>query len=380
MLKLSYSSSTLVYKKSAGSWAAGYDVYHIVVMVAISYDTAMPVAHEITPIVIDPQSSEPQKPYGIITVDCSNPYEFDDGILVEPLKSSKELYRVNVFAADTSDLYPDDDITNQVIAAGESRYHVAATGAKTYEPMMGVESIQDRHFVQGAIRSALVVSFIVGAKQPPTDIKTGFGNVEVIKNWNYDRFGYKCRYSDRFRPYGRAAALLIHHLKTNPANGEEVYQGLMHVPPTESWRRGAMINQAYMVAANHLSGRLLRDESHLAINRGYDPTSLAAEAIDPRLAYFSLTPGRHIGIGVDVNCRITSPLRRSEDFIMNGLLRARHEGRPLDDRDYRLAAETVAARNQQIAQRAARLGFQLQDQDQWNTDGRLALPRQRLAS
>lgn len=301
-------------------------------------------------IELDRRASEPGKPYGIITADCSSPHEFDDGIAVTPLESAEELYRVRVFAVDTSSLYLDEAIAKRTLVATESRYFDPKDGKKIYEPMLDKRVINELHFVQGTIRKALVVSFLIGVTQPPTNIEVNFGKVEVRNNYSYDSFGKECLGGEVLEPYGRAAALILSHLKTSGSDEEDTYQGLTQVPESKTWRRGATINQAYMVAANHLVGRLMRDEGRLAIYRTHDlddPTMV--EILSPAVARYSTVPSQHQGLGLEVYSRVTSPLRRAEDFMMHGLLKARQTGREVSPRDHKFVTATVRRLNQRIA-------------------------------
>ena len=314
------------------------------------YDDSMIPGPGPTLIKLDRYASEPEKPYGIITADCSSPHEFDDGIAVQPLPSAHELYQVSVFAADTSALYFDESIAKAVLTATESRYYDPQDGRKIYEPMLSRQVIDKHHFVQGSIRKALVVSFLVGAAQPPSEPAISFGKVEVLKNYTYNRFGEKCRYSQDFQSFGRAAALILGYLNTTVCDEEDTYRGLIHVPKSETWKRGANINQAYMVAANHLVARLMKAEDRLAIYRTHDSGDAnLAEIMSPRVAHYSVHPAPHDGLGLDIYSRVTSPLRRAEDFMMHGLLKARQDGRSLTPRDHKLVAATVQRLNQRVA-------------------------------
>ena len=70
------------------------------------------------------------------------------------------------------------------------------------------------------------------------------------------------------------------------------------------------------------SGRWLKERDLLAIYRIHDPSDTTlAEFIDTSVARFSQSPGRHVSQGLEPYCRVTSPLRRLEDFVMNGLLK-----------------------------------------------------------
>jgi len=305
-----------------------------------------------TPLVeLDSKASEQDQPFGIITADCSSPHEYDDGIAVTPLPSSQELYRVQVFSVDTSSLYHDEKVLRRVLARTESLYQNMGTAEESYHPMLEPDTIKRMHFVAGKTRRALAISFLVGIVEPPTLETISFGRVTVGKNYNYKEFGAKCRYSERMQQFGRAAALIIGHLQTHESTEEveDVYKGLIHVPKSASFKRGADINQAYMIAANHLVARQMRDEGRLAIYRTHDvQDNSAVEFKDPRIAHFSSTPGWHTGLGLDAYTRVTSPLRRGEDFVMHGLLRARAEGRLIDNRDTRIITTAIQRLNQRI--------------------------------
>jgi hypothetical protein len=318
---------------------------------------------------IDQLASELGRPYAVITADCSNPCEIDDAISVEALPSEKELYRVRVFAADTSGLYTNEEVARAVVQRTESRYFGSGTAEESYEPMIEPHHVQRIHFEAGRVRSALVTSFIVGEDVPPTETSVEFGDVEVVQNLTYARFGEKCRYSPGFEPFGRAAALIIHHLA--PAaiaqEYEDIYRNLIHVPSAEKFKRGAMINAAFMVAGNTMAGQLIASEpDSVGIYRIHDPDNPQyAEIFDPRVAWYSTTPGPHTALGVDSYMRITSGLRRAEDFMMHGILRARKEKRPLTGRDHKLVRQTVQRLNQRVVKSVHDNTYRTRDQDRW---------------
>lgn len=323
-------------------------------------------------VMLDNRSSSPEAPYGIITADCSNPKEIDDGIFVEALPSEHEAYRVHVFTVDASKLYFDGAITQQVLKNTEARYLSPSTKTEAYLPMLEESQIRYLEFTKGRPKSALSVSFVVGPDVAPDNVEIGYGKIEVQKSFRYDQFGKSCRWSESFFGYGRAAAAIMHHLgftdSTQPREHpsfEAAYHSLIHVPKHEKYKRGAYINQAFMVAACYFVARSMRDEP-LAIFRVHDLNDTSFEEfIDSRLARFSTTPGPHHGLGLDVYTRVTSPLRRAEDFMMHGLLRARHEGRQLTGRDHKLVKETVQRLNQRIALNAFKGKTDLGSDDQW---------------
>lgn len=314
-----------------------------------------PASHEVR---IDELASMPGEPYGIITVDGQNPHEIDDGISVTPLDTSNESYQVRVFSADTSGIYRDPEQTRRVLELTESRYRQDGPVAEQYEPMLPQELVRSIEFKEGRPRRALVVSFAIGPNQPPSDIEIGFGRVEVLKNWDYQNFGKQTRRTDQH--FQRAAGHVLNHLW--PKARSDV-QTVFEAPEIGAARRGANVNTAFMIAANHLAGKVVSGE--LAIFRVHDLSNVSAtEFVGPHIARFSSTPGPHNGLGLDVYTRVTSPLRRVEDFIMLGLLRARFEGRPLDNRDKQLVVDTIRRLNQRIATRLY-LGERIFGEDHW---------------
>lgn len=320
----------------------------------------------LTLVELDHRASEAQRPHGIITVDCSNPYEFDDGIAVTPLPTNKELYKVDVFAVDASSIYHDGEAVKRAVDLTESFYDSPKGGPKRYTPMLSRETVRAHDFTKDSVRGALVVSFTVGVNQPLSNLSVGFGQVEIDQNLNYKRFANRCRSEQSFRPYGRAAALILRHFGVLDGNTEAVYRALLHSPNTSSWRRGSDINEAYMVAANHMVASMMRDEDRLAIYRVHDTDDNSMnELMSPKIARFSTTPGPHNGLGLDVYTRVTSPLRRVEDLIMHGLLHARATGRELNPRDHKLVAGTIQRLNQRAAASLFHDKPRLQADDLW---------------
>ncbi len=315
---------------------------------------------------LDRLASERQKPYAIITADGADPKEYDDGISVTPLPSAEELYRVQVFAADTSHLYQDGTIANRVLENTQAQYHDPDSRRRDYKPMLPLGAIRSTEFAQGTVRKALVVSFLVGRKQPPSEVEIGFGRVEVRRNYGYGRFGKECSHSQPLTQYGRAAALILRHLSGNDIRTEKMYSEITRKAGVGPSRRGARMNAAYMIAANHLVGSKLRDENHLAIYRthGQQDDSLY-EFLRPDVARFSASPAPHQDIGIDAYCRVTSPLRRAEDFVMLGLLRARAKGREPSSYDQTLTAAMIRRLNQRIISEQYRVQPQLRNQKLW---------------
>jgi len=302
---------------------------------------------------IDVLASDAEKLHAVITADCSGAHEFDDAISVAPLPMDEETYRVNVFAVDTSKLYFDEQIIRRAMTYTASRYG----SEQDYRPMLDRDLTQRLHFAQNRVKSALNISFIVGVNTPPSDVRLGFGRVEVARNLTYKTFGEKCRYSPGFENYGRAAAILIKHLNFNPTTSEETgaefektYGNLIHVPKSEAWKRGNSINQTFMIAANYLVGRTLKETDELAIYRAHDTTSDdMLEVFSPAVARYTTVPAPHDGLGLDVYARVTSPLRRLEDFVNLGLIRQRVRHGAVSPRDTKLTIGSVQRLNQAVA-------------------------------
>ena len=317
-------------------------------------------------VLLDALASEHDQPVGIITADCSDPHEIDDGLAVEALPAEKELYRVSAFAVDTSPLYTDEDVVRQVIRQTESRYENIGTSMEGYDPMLAQHLIRRRHFAAGQVRDALVISYLIGRDQPPTDATLTFGKVEVLENLRYDDFGQRCSKQEQYLAFGRTAALILHHLADGRVpDPDQAHHRIMQADEHTTFKRGSDINQIHMVGANHAAAWINAD-SELGIYRVHDPTDgRFAEIMSPKLARFSATPGPHNALGLDRYMRVTSPLRRAEDFIMHGLFRARFEGRKFTGRDRKLVAAAIQKLNQHIASAAFHGTLTLRDEDFW---------------
>lgn len=326
-------------------------------------------------IELDPKASTDKIPYGIITADCSSPREIDDGIFVEPLPTDKESYRVGVCVVDTSRLYGNSDVLRQALRNTEAKYWALPNGQRGYEPMIDPDAIRDIEFRAGRIRNALIVSFIVGNDQPLSDVDVSFGKIEVVKNLNYKNFGKQCRYNDRYEKFGRASAYIMKHLQFASGGDDRhrpdvsavpnaAYERLIHVPAQEVWSRGARINESYMVAAGHVVGLLMAAENRPAIYRVHDPDNEEyLEFMPANIARFSRVPGPHSALNLEPYCRVTSPLRRLEDFMMNYQLKQRDLGRIATSRDTRDLAAAVQRLNQKIIETVAKGPLRLNESD-----------------
>lgn len=293
---------------------------------------------------IDECASEPNRPFGIITSDSPGTRQFDDGIAVTPLPCADEAYHVSVFAVDTSPLYHQDHIAERVVERARTVYHDLGNGLRLRDPMLTPDITQKLHFsAHNGVKRALVVSYIVGRTQPPQDTKISFGEVEVLNNYPYNTFGGMCRDRETFKRFGRAAAFILGHLRpaVDGMDFEQIYDRLIHVPREQAWQRGENITKAFTISTNWLVAASTAAENSLAIYRTNFDTSETRSATGQPKGRYSLTPGPHLGLQLGVYSRVTSPLWRGEDFMMHGLLDARHQGRALTARDESLARRMI---------------------------------------
>ncbi|TAH34163.1 RNB domain-containing ribonuclease [Candidatus Saccharibacteria bacterium] len=301
----------------------------------------------------------------IITADCSNPREIDDGIYVRPYPFATERYRVSVCVADTSKLHNNQPVFLDALNRTEAKYFELGGGEQGYEPMIDPDYIRDLELTAGHKRSALIVSFDIGERLQPSGLDVAFGHVRVTDNLSYKQFGKECEENPDFEPYGRASALILKHLgytsggdndekqATESLRTEDIdfaYDSLVYGLAHKEWLRGSKINEAFMVAANHLVGKMMAEEGWPAIYRVHTPENGMFPTLLPsEMATYSQKPGEHSGLNLSHYCRVTSPLRRLEDFIMSRLLRARHTGQTPKPRDYRDVEFAVNRLNLRIA-------------------------------
>ncbi len=323
---------------------------------------------------LDLSSSTPEKPFAIITADCSGPREIDDGLFVQPLDAASELYRVGVCVADTSKLYDNGEIRRLAMSNGSAKYWDLPNNERGYDPMIPPEIIKGLEFTKGSVRDALILTFLVGRGVPPTDLEVLYGKVQVTTNLNYKEFADRCNYQPTSRKFAAASTYIREGLKYNPggdhtkalakARAASLQQTLPEDAPENTevvsvsekrWLNGARCNEAFMIAANHLVGKQMHMEGRPAIYRLYDPLDTSREDfVAANLARYGMTPGRHAGLNLDPICRVTSPLRRLEDYMMSHQLRQRHLGREATRADVRNLGDAVRRLNQEIAIQALR--------------------------
>lgn len=295
---------------------------------------------------LDPHASTADRPYGIISVDCKDPFEIDDGIFVDPLPTAQEAYRVGVCVVDASGLYHENAIHGQARNNLEAEYWELLGNKYAYKPMIDPEIIRSREFKQGQVRDALIVSFVIGKRSPPSDVTINFGRVETTDNLHYRKFARGFGPEKKYARFERASHLLLRHLELASKKG---YFG----ESPNRLRNGAQANALFMLAANHLVGRMMESESRLAIYRVFDPeAAIVTSDIPPDVARFSTQPGRHARL-ISPYCRVTSPLRRYEDFVMSHLLKQYSQGRQPTWKDYETTGEAVDLLNDRIASRHA---------------------------
>lgn len=295
----------------------------------------------------------------IITADCSFPKEIDDGLFVEPLDESYELYKVGVCVADTSKLYANPDVVRQAQTRTAARYWDLPDGERGYDPMIDTELIQELEFTAGAVRSALIITFNIGPTVAPTDLDISFGQVEVLKNMTYKEFS-NFSTSPKGQKFATASSLIKGHLgyvaygdhTGNKPIWRENTDGVSLALPNTSawaWKRGSKMNEAFMVASNHLVGRQMREEGRPAIYRVFDPEDEQfIDIVSANVAMYSRMPGPHTALNLDPYCRVTSPLRRLDDFVMNRQLYKRFIGKPPVAKDAEDVAFAIRRLNQEI--------------------------------
>lgn len=312
---------------------------------------------------LDERASADNRPHLLVTADCSNPRELDDGLIVEALPSSGEMYRVSVCVVDTSPLYREHGVLDEVMKRTEAKYYPLPNGEQGYEPMVSGEVIKDMDFKlrsPGDTRAAMIVRFVVGKNQPPTDTEVVFGQVEVAANHDYHHFAALSSLGGKYERFGRAAILIKQHLAFT-AEGDHYGSGsegaanagskrIVTDPVHQGFIRGSRLNEAFMVGTCLKVGQLLiPEQDRVGIYRVHDSADEAQQMFLPaNVATYSWEPGPHEGLGVYGYCRVTSPLRRLEDFIMSHLLRQRYEGKPVTRDDEATVAMAVHRLNGRI--------------------------------
>jgi exoribonuclease II len=290
----------------------------------------------------------------IITADCSSPKEIDDGLFIEQLDETHELYRVGVCVVDTSKLYKDRVIVEQAFDRTAAKYWTMPDGEQGYDPMIEPEVIKELEFTAGNVRDALIATFLVGRVQSPAEIELSFGKVEVAENKNYKDFaGFVA--TDEGQKFYRASKFIKQHLGYI-AYGDHVgswpsWRTTQAVPSVseQAWKRGSKINEAFMVATNHLVGKALAEEGRPAIYRVHDPEDEQyLEMLSASVGRYTRKPGPHAGLGLEPYCRVTSPLRRLDDFMMNYQLKRRYQGQRPSGGDVRDLAFAIRRLNQEI--------------------------------
>lgn len=293
----------------------------------------------------------------IITADCSYPKEIDDGLFVERMDEDHELYKVGVCVVDTSKVYNQQSVVKQAFDRTAARYWDLPDGERGYDPMIDTGVIKDLEFTARSVRDALIITFLVGRKQAPTDVDASFGKVEVVDNKNYKDFANYATYGNGKRFLAASSLIRDHlgyvaygdHTGNRPRWREELETGTVPTISGRAWTRGSKMNEAFMVGANHLVGKMLAGEGWPAIYRVHDPDDEQyLELLSANVARYSRTPAVHSGLGLDPYCRVTSPLRRLDDFVMNRQLKQRFIGRKPTAADSREVAFAVRRLNQEV--------------------------------
>lgn len=315
----------------------------------------------------------------IITADCSSPKEIDDGLFVQSMDEEHELYRVGVCVVDTSNLYDDPNVVKMAQGRTEAKYWDLPGGERGYDPMIEPDLIKGLEFTAGNVRDALKVTFLVGPQVAPSDLEISFGPVEVTENKTYKQFSNYASNGNEGQRFARVGELIKGHL------GYVAYGDHVGARPTwregatqlsnlsqSAWKRGSKINEAYMVAANHLVGKQLAQEGRPAIYRVHDPEDEQyLELLSASVARYTRTPGQHSGLKLDPYCRVTSPLRRLDDFVMNRQLKQRFLGKAPTAHDAKEVAFAIRRLNQEIVAAAPKEVSRFSRRDILGRDGGL---------
>ncbi len=291
-------------------------------------------------------------PKKIITADCSNPHEIDDGYSVRPLPSAREVYQVDVCVADASSLYANTDVLQTAMSLTRAEYFTLDDGEQGYEPMFPEQYILQKQLTKAALKGAVVISFVVGDHVPPCDLNVTFEKVEVQKNYNYRQFSELSVPGLKLEDYARAAGFIQQGLRYSPG-GDKLptvpLQPSANVPQASKlsvWKSGSKMNEAFMVASNHLVGKMMRDEGRAAIYRVHGNAGDMHGEILPRdVAWFTREPGFHDGLGIGPYCPSTSPLRRLQDFVMHYHLWLRDNNKTPTQNDLKIMDDAILSLN-----------------------------------
>lgn len=278
-------------------------------------------------------SSRPD--YWILTAD-DNPHERDDGYAVFPLRNRPDLLRVAVCIVDPSDDYYLEGVRDRTLKNVEAKYWTNVDGSRGYKPMIDTDVITRREFTKGTTRSALIGSFTVGPEKPPCEVDISFGEVEVVSNLTFRGLARRSRVAKGARRYEEASSLIKMHLgyssgthaHKNRSAGVTVNRGGKQPRksgPSAITLRGSTINEAFMIALNHLAPIEAERLDMPYISRYFDVRD------GTNRAWYTLTPRPHDALKLHRYSHTTSPLRRGTD-LLNGLIWKKvSRGEAIDD-------------------------------------------------
>jgi hypothetical protein len=322
---------------------------------------------------LDPAVASMRRNLHIITADDPNPQERDDGYAVAPLRTRPDLLRVSVCIADPSADYYRSDVYKQALEKTTAGYWINEDGSHGYDPMINEDVIRNHEFTKGTSPSALVASFTIGPEKPPSELEIYFSPVQVVSNMTFSNLARTTAQRRKMERYKQASALIRGHLGYNSgvdwhhakAAGVVVSAQTAQVRPeagiSKGSLRGSKINEAFMIAFNHLVALEMERLDEPYIYRVHNPEDERYRDVLPPegRALYSMSPGRHQALGLSRYSHSSSPLRRGVDLVNGHILKKLSRGESISGRDMRDMEMMVRRSNLRILQEEAGRPFRL---------------------
>lgn len=322
---------------------------------------------------LDPAVASMRGNLHIITADDPDPRERDDGYTVAPLRTRPELLRVSVCIADPSADYYRQDVYKQAIEKTTAEYWINDDGTRGYDPMISEDVIRSHEFTKGTSPSALVASFTIGPEKPPSELEIYFSPVQVVSNMTFSTLARTTLRTRKMQRYMEASYLIKRHLGYNSGTdwhqakaagvmiSAQTNQGVLEGGMSKGSLRGSKINEAFMIAFNHLIPVEMERRDEPYIYRVYDPEDQRFRDLLPPegRALYSMTPGPHRALGLSRYSHSSSPLRRGVDLVCGHILKKLSRGESTSARDIRDMEMMVRRSNLRILHDEAERPFRL---------------------